>query len=1030
VARLQAAAGNRTINRVLSGSAIQPALTVGPVDDEYEREAEAKGAPQHLETYVQSTRGGGSQLPAPSRTHFESRFGHDFSAVRIHTDSRSQTAADEINALAFTTGSDIHFAAGRFAPGTSQGDRLLAHELTHVVQQGAACQEATGVQPLQRAVAPAPAPAEGPEPAPTETSADIDEILERLLSGLAGNSAMLALLPSLPAPCNPATSSLMARALHAFVTNTFIPFSLGMFGPQTTSLWQAYLNTSLGIPRPGRSFSGSGEVVNGFRTHPKSAEAEQDLVDAAIAALRGPAFLLIPRSGTSAVVPVTTLVPAASLRASLAKLNYDRPATTIPGNIAGGIGSGGPPGAAVADPDTRNVTGSMVLSVDPSGATLTVTPSLTFQVHDTVDFCPGALGGRLAQVETVPMSILEATEARFGPVFAADVPFDVNHPGPGVAKSIPVPPTPPTPPTPVPPTPVPPTPVPPTPVPPTPVPPTPVPPTPPTPTPPLPAPPGTLGIHFNFDRPRPSGSSLGDSLDSAGTASFRALVDHLRRDPSLRVELVGRASPEGPSNYNMDLGARRAQMIAQALRDEGIPSSTIATSPTAPVGPGCRSLGSGLFSCGEIGATGAADREVRAHLFGGAPAPPGPTPPGPTPPGPTPPGPTPPEPTPPGPTPPGPVPPTPPAPGPTTVQLKSVRFLTDHHAMKDNRGDWENTGTLFPKPDWLAASPGSKSAPISHDRNAKVGVELIFDVVGGTANVPFTLIGQSAHSFLSFKGAGVLNPGSDQVSILSSNAATPDAIKRFLDKSIVWSVQLPTGRRPLGTMSGLDVFVTMAPPRRPADVTYKRMDKAVELTESIRTVDPHELVHGIMLNFGAYNLDVTYTNAWNMADNIPLGAQCIDIVRFVLGLIEHVGCPGTAEAKLVWAAPPAPARAIETDYLGGASLHNYPPHPAHPTWRAGLIDSNACPNNFEAALKFTHGDTRYYPGGVALIDRFGRKIIFKDAQQVLEIFQYLAWLEGTGIRKNWIGREFLISYTGRRTDRVPFPIVCDSKVLP
>jgi hypothetical protein len=67
---------------------------------------------------------------------------------------------------------------------------------------------------------------------------------------------------------------------------------------------------------------------------------------------------------------------------------------------------------------------------------------------------------------------------------------------------------------------------------------------------------------------------------------------------------------------------------------------------------------------------------------------------------------------------------------------------------------------------------------------------------------------------------------------------------------------------------------------------------------------------------------------------------------------------------------------------------------------------------------------------LVLIDRFGRKIIFASAQQVLEILQYLAWIEGTGIRKRWIAREFLISYTGRRTDVVPFPLVCDSKVLP
>jgi hypothetical protein len=350
--------------------------------------------------------------------------------------------------------------------------------------------------------------------------------------------------------------------------------------------------------------------------------------------------------------------------------------------------------------------------------------------------------------------------------------------------------------------------------------------------------------------------------------------------------------------------------------------------------------------------------------------------------------------------------------------------------MKDNRGDWENTGSLFPKPEWESANAGSKSAPISHDRNTKVAVELIYDVSTVASDVPFTIIGQSSKGFLRFSGSGILSAGGEQVSLLSSALATPNAISAFRNESITWSIQSPSGSQTLGTILGLDVFVTMAPPQHADEVTYKRMAKAVELTASIHTLDPHELVHGIMLNFGAYNLDVQYNNAWNMADNIKLGAQCIDIVRFVMGLIETVGCPGTAEAKLVWAQPTAPAQAVESDYVGGHSLHDYPPHPAHPTWGAALIDANACPNNFEAALKFTHGDTRYYPGGVSLIDRFGRKVIFRDAQQVLEIFQYLAWIEDASIRKKWIAQEFLISYTGRRTDVIPFTLVCDSKILP
>lgn len=77
----------------------------------------------------------GQILDTGTRAFFESRFSHDFSGVRIHADARAGESARAVNALAYTVGRDIAFAPGRFAPGTIAGRRLLAHELTHVVQQ-------------------------------------------------------------------------------------------------------------------------------------------------------------------------------------------------------------------------------------------------------------------------------------------------------------------------------------------------------------------------------------------------------------------------------------------------------------------------------------------------------------------------------------------------------------------------------------------------------------------------------------------------------------------------------------------------------------------------------------------------------------------------------------------------------------------------------------------------------------------------------------------------------------------------------
>ncbi|HEY4900069.1 MAG TPA: DUF4157 domain-containing protein [Terriglobales bacterium] len=85
----------------------------------------------------------GQPLDAPTRAFFEPRFGHDFGHVRVHSDARAGEAADAVHARAYTSGHDIVFGGGEYAPSTPGGARLLAHELTHVGQQEAVASTAT-----------------------------------------------------------------------------------------------------------------------------------------------------------------------------------------------------------------------------------------------------------------------------------------------------------------------------------------------------------------------------------------------------------------------------------------------------------------------------------------------------------------------------------------------------------------------------------------------------------------------------------------------------------------------------------------------------------------------------------------------------------------------------------------------------------------------------------------------------------------------------------------------------------------------
>jgi len=89
------------------------------------------------EARIRSLCGSGRPLPASVCSFFEPRFGYDFGEVRIHTDARAAETTRSLNARAYTVGRDVVFGPGRYAQGTTEGRRLLAHELTHVVQQSA-----------------------------------------------------------------------------------------------------------------------------------------------------------------------------------------------------------------------------------------------------------------------------------------------------------------------------------------------------------------------------------------------------------------------------------------------------------------------------------------------------------------------------------------------------------------------------------------------------------------------------------------------------------------------------------------------------------------------------------------------------------------------------------------------------------------------------------------------------------------------------------------------------------------------------
>src|SRR4051794_13758466 len=147
----------------------------------------------------------GRPLDGGARAHFEPRFGHDFSRVRVHTDARAAATAAAVGARAYTVGNHLAFAAGSYRPGTAEGRRLIAHELAHVVQH----RDGPTHLSTQLEVGPADHPAEH------EAEAVADAVS---LGGFAPRIAGEA--PALRRACPPSPTNIAATPMPSFPCST------------------------------------------------------------------------------------------------------------------------------------------------------------------------------------------------------------------------------------------------------------------------------------------------------------------------------------------------------------------------------------------------------------------------------------------------------------------------------------------------------------------------------------------------------------------------------------------------------------------------------------------------------------------------------------------------------------------------------------------------------------------------------------------------------------------------------------------
>lgn len=322
--------------------------------------------------------------------------------------------------------------------------------------------------------------------------------------------------------------------------------------------------------------------------------------------------------------------------------------------------------------------------------------------------------------------------------------------------------------------------------------------------------------------------------------------------------------------------------------------------------------------------------------------------------------------------------------------LNSITFKTDHGVMKDNQSNWTAAGSPYGEPEWRINERSQiVSHPISHTMDRNIDIDVGLNVLPVTApSAPIALRGVSNLPFLNFDFSGSLQGGLNRTVSMTSSGKIPPAIENYKDQEIRWKMKWQDWEHEIGRTKHT-VFVTMADPAQPTEVTYKRMNLAVGIVAPSHSLDPHTIVADIMKNWNKYNLAIYYENPWELADDIKAGAQCITIVKFVKAIIETIGCPGVAQAVTISAREGAAGTPIEQICPVCPGLNVPSSHPGHHNWILALLDSAWHANTFEAALKFSYGGVlKYYPGGV--------DGVLSTPEEVLQVFQCLAWITPTG----------------------------------
>jgi hypothetical protein len=376
------------------------AAQAAALEDQARRAARAITPEQHREHSSSPARSGVSgPLPAATLSLMQRQFAHDFSDVRVHSGNDAARSAAAMSARAFTSGSDVFFAAGEYRPHTAAGQRLIAHELTHVLQQRAS-------------------------PAAPAIQCDAEKGEKDKPDGGSG-AAKAKSWKGAAAKCGPDFCTPFATEKEAVDDRDgFFGWSairIGVGAAVNTRVLPVWDTWAAGGVATVQNFTK--QFGADFASSSTTASTTKTLLDALKVKLAAtpPA---VPKGG-AVTLDIPSVIPleaaGVDVEGSSTELNFNAP-NEVPGNLAGGIGKDQKKNRFGAHPspqdDQRTVKGSVLIS--DAGSAFTATPSLSYTVKDTVDLCPGDCGGPAEKIATVPMSRWEATR------ISGDVPYEVE----------------------------------------------------------------------------------------------------------------------------------------------------------------------------------------------------------------------------------------------------------------------------------------------------------------------------------------------------------------------------------------------------------------------------------------------------------------------------------------------------------------------------------------------------------------------------------------------------------------------------